>query len=126
MSVERTPIIYREKGGIAFIEINRPEKKNALNYECWQLFDEQFEILKSNNKIRSLVIGGRAEDIFSAGIDVTPTDKFISDMFQALENKEKAKLVEGFAYFSKERLSIACHRICKEHNSQWPPGFASC
>jgi enoyl-CoA hydratase/carnithine racemase len=89
MGKKSAPLIYREKEEFAFIEINRPEKKNALNYECWQLFDTYFEQLKSNNAIRALVIGGQAEDIFSAGFDVTPTDKFISDMLQALENRDQ-------------------------------------
>ncbi|MGB5750453.1 MAG: enoyl-CoA hydratase-related protein [Desulfobacterales bacterium] len=39
MSQNNDPLIYREEDEIAFIEINRPEKKNALNFECWQLFD---------------------------------------------------------------------------------------
>jgi enoyl-CoA hydratase/carnithine racemase len=91
------PLIYHENEHIAFIEINRPEKKNALNGECWQLFDEHFEKLKSNNNVRALVISGRAEDVFSAGFDVTPTETFISDMLHALESRDKAKLVQGFA-----------------------------
>jgi len=98
MAKKSAPLIYREKEELAFIEINRPKKKNALNYECWQLFDEHFENLKSNNSIRALVIGGRAEDVFSAGFDVTPTDKFVSDMLQALENRNQVKIVQGFAY----------------------------
>jgi enoyl-CoA hydratase/carnithine racemase len=91
-------LIYREENRIAFIEINRPEKKNALNWDCWQLFDEYFERLSSSKQIRALVITGHSEDLFSAGVDVTPTDNFIVDMFQFLKNKEKDKLVEGFAH----------------------------
>jgi len=48
MSQNYDPLIYREEGEIAFIEINRPEKKNALNYECWQLFDRYCDELISN------------------------------------------------------------------------------
>ena len=98
MAGNSAPLIYREKKDIVFIEINRPEKKNALNSECWQLFDEYFETLKSNGKIRALVISGRAENVFSAGFDVAPTNKFIGDMFQALENRDKTKIVDGFGY----------------------------
>ncbi len=101
MVEKKVPLIYYEKESIAFIEINRPDKKNAFNYKCWQLFDEYFEKLRSNSKIRALVVTGRPEDIFSAGFDVTPTDPFIGDMFQALENGDKAKLVAGFAYIQK-------------------------
>ena len=91
-------LIYREEDRIAFIEINRPEKKNALNWECWQLFDEYFEKLNTNKDVRALVIVGHPEDIFSAGVDVTPTDKFIVDMFQYLRDRDKDKLEQGFAY----------------------------
>ena len=98
MAGTSAPIIYYEKEGIAFIEINRPDKKNAFNNECWQLFDRYFEKLMSNSIIRALVIKGRTEGIFSAGFDVSPTDQFIGDMFQAQQNGDKAKLVDGFAY----------------------------
>jgi enoyl-CoA hydratase len=101
MVENRTPIIFREKEGIAFIEFNRPDKKNAINFACWQLLGEHFGKLKSKDRIRALVISGRKEDIFSAGFDVTPSDKFIADMFQAMENKDKAKLAEGFGYIQR-------------------------
>jgi enoyl-CoA hydratase/carnithine racemase len=98
MSQNNDPLIYRQEREIGFIEINRPEKKNALNYECWQLFDKYCDQLIDDHQIRALVITGRPDDVFSAGVDVTPTDKFIADMFQALQNKDRAKLTEGFAY----------------------------
>jgi enoyl-CoA hydratase/carnithine racemase len=97
MSQNNDPLIYREEGEIGFIEINRPEKKNALNYECWQLFDKYCDQLIDDHQIRALVVTGRPDDIFSAGVDVTPTDPFIADMFQALQNRDKAKIVKGFA-----------------------------
>ena len=94
MSQNNDPLIYHEEDEIAFIEINRPEKKNALNYECWQLFDKYCDELIVDNQIRALVITGRPDDIFSAGVDVTPTDPFIADMFQAIQHRDKAKLVK--------------------------------
>jgi len=97
MVQNKDPLIYREEGEIAFIEINRPEKKNALNDECWQLFDKYCDQLIVNHQIRVLVITGRPDDIFSAGVDVTPTDPFIAGMFQAIQHRDKAKLIEGFA-----------------------------
>jgi enoyl-CoA hydratase len=98
MPHENEILIYREEDRIAFIEINRQEKKNALNWDCWQLFDEHLKKVRSNNQVRALVITGHSEDLFSAGVDVTPTDKFIVDMFQFLQNKDKEKLEKGFAY----------------------------
>jgi len=92
------PLIYREERAIAFIEINRPEKKNAISFECWKSFDSYFDDLQSSQRIRALVITGHPADIFSTGVDVTPSDKFITDMFQAFQNQDKEKLVDGFAY----------------------------
>jgi len=100
-------VIYREEDEIAFIEINRPQKKNALNYACWQLFEEYFEKLRSNSQIRALVITGHRGGIFSAGVDVTPSDKFIADMFAAMQNRDKARIVEGFAYIQKVVSKLA-------------------
>ena len=97
MAGENASLIYREKEGVVFIEINRPEKRNALNHECWQLFDKYCDQLIADNRTRVLVITGHPDDIFSSGVDVTPTDPFIAGMFQALQNRDKTKLVEGFA-----------------------------
>lgn len=97
MPPNNDPLIFRQEGEIAFIEINRPEKKNALSSECWQLLDKYCDGLIDDNKIRALVITGRPEDIFSAGVDVTPTDPFIAGMFEAIQNRDKAKIVKGFA-----------------------------
>ncbi|MEE4265235.1 MAG: enoyl-CoA hydratase/isomerase family protein [Desulfobacteraceae bacterium] len=97
MPPNNEPLIYRQEGEIAFIEIDRPEKKNALNYACWQLLDRYCDQLVAENQIRALVITGRPADLFSAGVDVTPTDPFIAGMFEALQNRDRAKLVKGFA-----------------------------
>ena len=108
MPHENDILIYYKENEIAFIEINRPEKKNALNWECWQLFDEYFEKIGTNQEIRALVITGHSEDLFSAGVDVTPTEKFIVDMFEFLQNRDKDKLVQGFAYI-QDVLSKLAH-----------------
>jgi enoyl-CoA hydratase/carnithine racemase len=97
MSQNNDPLTYRQEGEIAFIEINRPDMKNALNLECWQLFDKYGDRLIDDNKIRALVITGRPADVFSAGVDVTPSDPFIAGMFEALQNRDKPNLVKGFA-----------------------------
>jgi len=107
MAENDAPLIYREEKEIAFIEINRPKKKNAINFECWKLFDSYFDDLKSSQGIRALVITGHPADIFSAGVDVTPSDKFITDMFQALQNQDKVNLVDGFAHIQGVLTKLA-------------------
>ena len=101
------PLIYSEDKRTAWIEINRPQKKNAIDFECWELFDRYFDAVRSNQHIRALVISGYPADIFSAGVDVTPTDRFIADMFQDLQNRDKGKLVRGFAYIQRILTKLA-------------------
>jgi len=107
MTKNNAPLIYRKEKEIVFIEINRPEKKNAINFESWKSFDSYFDDLISSQGIRALVITGHPADIFSAGVDVTPTDTFISDMLQALQNQDNNKLVEGFAYIQSVLTKLA-------------------
>ncbi len=107
MAENEAPLIYREEKAIAFIEINRPEKKNAISFECWKLFDSYFDDLKTNQGIRALVITGHPADIFSAGVDVTPSDKFITGMFQGLQNQDKEKLIDGFAHIQGVLTKLA-------------------
>ena len=107
MAENDAPLIYHEEDEIAFLEINRPEKKNAINFECWKLFDHYFDELRSSQGIRALVITGHPEDVFSAGVDVTPSDKFIMDMLQGLQNQDKERLVDGFAYIQSILTKLA-------------------
>ena len=71
------------------------------------LFDQYFDQLSTHPDIRALVITGHQEDVFSAGVDVTPTDKFITDMFQALEGRDKETLKEGFAFIQNVLSKLA-------------------
>jgi len=92
------PLVYDQKDGIATIRLNRPDMKNAINSECWQLFEEYFQDLFSKSHIRALVITGTAPGIFSAGVDVHPSDPLISRLFTALQDKDRETVLEGISY----------------------------
>jgi enoyl-CoA hydratase len=107
MPERKNVLIYRKEDCIAFIEINRPQKRNALNWDCWQLLNEYLEKTGGDPEIRALVMTGHPENVFSAGVDVTPSDKFITDMFRALEKKDRQKLVEGFGFIQSVLSKLA-------------------
>lgn len=54
---------------VAQVTLNRPDKKNALNFELLEALTDTGEALKSNKNVRAVVICG-AGDTFSAGIDL--------------------------------------------------------
>jgi len=91
-------LIFTQRDAIAVIELNRPEKKNAIGLECLKLLDSYFERLSSESTVRALVITGRTHGVFSAGIDVHPEDPFIADMLAAIQNNDRKSLTTGFAF----------------------------
>ncbi|MDX2447687.1 MAG: enoyl-CoA hydratase/isomerase family protein [Desulfobacterales bacterium] len=92
------PLLYDEKDDIAFIRMNRPDMKNAIDSQCWSLFEEYFQTLLSETRIRALVITGTTPGIFSAGVDVQPSDPLISRLFTALQENDRNTVLEGIAY----------------------------
>lgn len=62
------PLLY-EPGRIARIVFNRPEKKNALDAECWTLLADALETFAADPSARVLVLTG-AGDEFSSGADL--------------------------------------------------------
>ncbi len=60
--VEKTP-------PVAWVYLNRPEKKNAMNPPAWREPPAIFEDLDQDEEIRVVVLAGKG-DSFSAGIDL--------------------------------------------------------
>mgnify|MGYP001827886508 FL=1 len=105
MKENSSPLLYDETDGIAFIRMNRPGMKNAINSECWHLFKGYFQTLSSQSHIRALIITGATPGIFSAGVDVHPSDPLISKLFRALQEHDRKTVLEGIAYM-QEILSM--------------------
>ena len=55
-------------GKIAHVQINRPEKRNAMNSAFWTEIIDIFEWIDRTDEIRVVVLGGAGEH-FSSGID---------------------------------------------------------
>ena len=91
-----SPILFRRQNNIGIAQINRPEKMNTLNAQCWQRLDEILAESEKDASLGALVITGSGSNIFSAGADVNPEDPFIAKMFQALQNRDKDALTTNF------------------------------
>jgi enoyl-CoA hydratase len=98
MPKENRPLLYEETNGVVFIRMNRPDKQNAINTECWQGFETYFQDLSSRSDIRALVITGAEPGIFSAGVDVHPSDPLIARLFSALRETDRETILEGISY----------------------------
>lgn len=66
---------------VLHVEINRPEKRNAMNKAFWREMVECFNKIARDADCRAVVISGRGT-MFSAGIDLTD---LAPDLFQSSE-----------------------------------------
>jgi enoyl-CoA hydratase/carnithine racemase len=62
-------IVTETKDGIARIEIDRPEKKNALTAAMYQAMADAIKAAEADSKVRVVLIHGKS-DLFTAGNDL--------------------------------------------------------
>ncbi len=85
--LEKQPVRYQEKNGIARISLNRPEALNAMNKELLQELASALDKAKMDDAIRAVIITGTGEEAFSAGADI----KFLNQA-SPLEVRELAQM----------------------------------
>src|SRR5215467_13429326 len=84
---ENTDIIYEVKNGVAFITLNRPDKRNALNDRIISELREAMVAAEADDQIRVIILRGAGKD-FCAGADLAQLEK--SAQASVLENLEGA------------------------------------
>ncbi len=88
-------ILTEIKDGILRIEINRPEKKNALTADMYQGMADAIGLAETERKVRVLLIQGK-DDVFTAGNDLQdflnhPPRDDKQPVFQFLRNISRAQ-----------------------------------
>jgi enoyl-CoA hydratase len=61
----------RRDGEIAWLVLNRPEKRNAISFDMWQSLPGLLEEVDNDRSIKVLIIRGADEAAFSAGADIS-------------------------------------------------------
>ena len=72
-------ILYEQRDGIATVTFNRPERRNAITYDGWQLLSRIAEEVASDDDVRVVVFTGSGELAFSAGADIADFDRYRHD-----------------------------------------------
>ena len=68
--MEEDAVLYRLKDGIGWITFNRPEALNALNRYVLQQLSSILDAVKTDQRIKAIVLTGAGEKAFSAGADI--------------------------------------------------------
>lgn len=83
-----------EDGRIAVVQINRPHRRNACNFEAWTDMRDIFLGFASNKKIRLVILSG-AGGHFCAGDDITAFRAVLDDKDKA--DTYRARIQECYA-----------------------------
>ena len=92
------------EGAIRIIEMNRPEKRNALNDELIAALKAALNEVEADDSIRAVVIRGAGKD-FCSGADLSSIQKIASASYE--ENVEDARsLAELFLLIRSVRVPV--------------------
>src|SRR5882724_6268043 len=104
MPDENKVVLYTNEGSIARITLNRPEKRNALNYEVIAGIIEALREADGGGRTRAIVLSGAGKD-FSSGADLSSLEKIPEA--SVAENMDDARLLmDLFLLIRKVRVPV--------------------
>jgi enoyl-CoA hydratase/carnithine racemase len=88
------------EGGVATVELHRPERHNAISYAMWEGFADVLPSLAADDDVDVVVLRGTPGGPFSAGADISE--------FQDLRSRPEDAERYGAAVAAGERAVVAC------------------
>jgi len=121
-------LIFESHDRIGIIKMNRPEVRNALNWETWMELEDILKQLHGEPHLRVGIITGVGDEAFIAGADIhmlkdrTPQDainasKKANEILVFMESMEKPIIaaINGWALGGGCEIALACDiRIASE------------
>lgn len=109
----------RTEAGIAFLELSRPEARNAINLEMIQALSAALDQLAQDDAVRVLVLSGAGGKAFASGADIAELRErthreaffaFNASLFQKLEDFPRPTIaaIDGYALGGGLELALAC------------------
>jgi enoyl-CoA hydratase/carnithine racemase len=78
---EQQHVLFNVRGGVATLQLNRPEKRNAVSQQMWLAITDHLRAAASDANVRALVITG-LPGVFCAGADLASVKSADSDVAQ--------------------------------------------
>ena len=63
-------LVYEKNAGIAYVKVNRPAVRNALNAQTIRELRDAFQQAKQDNEVRVIILTGTGEKAFVSGADI--------------------------------------------------------
>jgi enoyl-CoA hydratase len=68
-------LTFEKKDRIACLTLNRPEQRNAITLEMWNLLERYWDQVNEDDDIRVVIITGAGDKVFCAGMDLKEADR---------------------------------------------------
>jgi enoyl-CoA hydratase len=114
-------LIYETDGGVGIIRFNRPEVRNALNWDTWMEFEDALKRLHADPQLRVALVTGAGDEAFVAGADIrmlkgrSPQDAIdasikVNEILVFMESMEEPVIaaINGWALGGGCELALAC------------------
>lgn len=89
---------------VAHVELNRPDRMNALNFTLWHEIGMCFDELNTSEDVRSVVLSGAGKH-FTAGIDLMDMMVTAQKLSEAPDVSRKAKIFDELIVHHQECIS---------------------
>jgi enoyl-CoA hydratase/carnithine racemase len=83
------------RGRIAILELNQPEKRNAISQDMWQAFPDICAAIEADAAIKVLVVKGAGGHAFSAGADISEFAMIYADAASARRANDAIRLAQA-------------------------------
>lgn len=77
--METAQVLCERRGGIAFVTLNRPEKRNAISPEMVVRLAQTWRTLATEDDIRAIVLTATGDAAFSSGFDLGSLIPLLAD-----------------------------------------------
>jgi enoyl-CoA hydratase len=109
---DTAPLLMEKDGSIGWLIFNRPDKRNAVGIETWQLMPDYVKDLASDDAIRVVILRGAGDKAFVAGADISQ----FKDRRRNMEDEAEYRRIgargrEALAALSKPLLAMI-HGYC--------------
>ncbi|TGK02588.1 crotonase/enoyl-CoA hydratase family protein [Leptospira langatensis] len=85
--------IEEKEDGVAVVFLNRPDKRNSMNWSFWRDLPDVVDEINNNSKIRAFVVAGRGKS-FSTGLDLDSFFQEFGSVVQGQFGDDRRKFYE--------------------------------